>query len=159
MVFTGKTQPFGDGSPKKEISPKLFLSFDPKEKTVYQGESFTVNVLAESERKLLAADLFITFNPQALELENIKPGGFFASAKEFSQKIDLVKGEVFYALGSLEPAEEEGVLVSLTFKAKTGDQQGSIWIGKKTLVSAKEDQRVDIQLPDAGKYLILVRKQ
>lgn len=144
---------------KKEVSPKLVLSFDPKEKTVYQGEVFMVNILAESEEKLLAVDLFIAFDPQALELENIKPGGFFASAKEFSQKIDPVEGEVFYALGSLEPAEGEGILASLTFKAKTESRQGSIWIGEKTLISAKEDQKVDIQLPDAGKYPILERKQ
>jgi len=141
------------------VFPNVFLILDPKEKTEYQGRVFTVNVLAESEEELLAVDLFISYDPQVLELEGIKPGGFYPSPMELSKDIDEKQGKVFYAIGSLSPTSGKGILVSLVFKGKTGGKQGFVSIDKETLALVKGEKEINIKLPEAGKYTILKSTQ
>lgn len=137
------------------VSPNVFLILDPKEKTEYQGKTFTVNVLAESEEEMLAVDLFISYDPQVLELEGIKPGSFYSSPMEFSKDIDETQGKVFYAIGSLSPTSGKGILVSLIFKGKVGGKQGFVSIDEETLAPVKGEEEINIKLPEAGRYTIL----
>jgi hypothetical protein len=138
---------------KKEILPVVSLSLDPQEKTAYQGESFPVDIVIKSEEEILAVDLSLSYNPQVLELESIKPGEFFPSPKEFSKEIK--EGKVFYALGSLSSVSGQGILVSLTFQGKTGGKQGAVWLTEETLASVQGDKEVNIELSKEGQYSIL----
>lgn len=153
--FLGKVKTPQIPQSTKAVFPNVFLTLDPKEKTEYQGESFTVNVLAESEKELLAVDLFISYDPQVLDLEGIKPGGFYPSPMEFSKDINERQGKVFYAVGSLSPTKGEGILVSLIFKGKAGGKQGFVSIDEETLAPIKGEEEINIKLPEAGKYTIL----
>jgi hypothetical protein len=141
--------------PQEEALPKISLAFEPKEKAVYQGETFTLDVLIRGEEEIVGADLYFSYNPQATEIIKVSPGNFFADAQELSKEIDANEGKIFYALTSLTPKAGEDILVSLTFKGKLGGSQGLITIDEKTQIAIEKEERVDLELPDPGKYSIL----
>lgn len=141
-------------SEEKELTT-VTLSLNPSELTAYVGKEFTVNVLTQSEKKLVGVDLYLSYDPQVLEVSEIKPGDFFASAQELSKNINYASGEVFYALAGLTPKAGNGVLASFTLKGKLGNREGLITIDKKTQVAIQEEEKVTLKLPEVGKYNIL----
>lgn len=147
---TAKVKP----SEEKELTI-VTLSLDPSELTSYVSKEFTVNILAQSEKKLVGIDLYLSYDPQVLEIGKIKPGDFFTNAQELSRNINPASGEVFYALAGLTPKTGKGIIASFTFKGKLGDRESSIFIDKKTQVAIQEEEKVTLELPEAGKYTIL----
>lgn len=141
--------------PREEEVAIVTLSLNPLELTTYGDKEFTVNILVQSEKKLIGADLYLSYEPQILEISKIEPGGFFADAQELSKNINAVDGKVFYALMGLTPKAGKGILASFTFKGKLGNKEALIFIEEKTQVAVQEEEKVTLILPDAGKYTIL----
>ncbi len=147
--------------PKQEeqISlPKVVFALSPQKIIKNQGESFTVDILIQSEKNVGAADLFFSYDHQVLSLEEVVPGDFFSEPVEFQKINEEDKGELFYALGSFTPTAGEGVLASLTFMGKAAGEKGLVSFKTETQVGVqdgKEVSRAQLQFPEPGSYTIL----
>ncbi|MCL5095916.1 MAG: cohesin domain-containing protein [Patescibacteria group bacterium] len=144
--------------PKLPLSQKktanAFLNFNPRELTVYQNQELKIEVLLESEAKIVGADLNFQFDPTILEIKEIKSGNFFSGPQEIKKIIETEKGRIFYSLASFSPRAGKGILAELIFTPK---KPGSIEISltKETQIAAVKIDEVKIDLPILGKYTIL----
>lgn len=144
---------------EEEALSEVGLSFSPQKLTEYEGKVFTVNIVIDSEKEVVATDLFLSYDPQVLEIEKIAPGAFFSQPQELSKNIDRTTGEILYAVGSFTPTAGEGILASLTFKGKTGGGESQILLDGRTQVAVRGGEKISLKLPEAGKYTLLEIKE
>lgn len=143
---------------KEATSPDIILTFNPQEATLNLGEDFTIDLALKSEKKIAAADFFLSYDHQALNLKEVKPGNFFSNPKELSKEINEFSGRIFYALGSFVPTNGEGAIVSLTFKGKAAKKEAWILLKSNSQFVSQEGERVNFKLPKTGKYSLLESK-
>lgn len=144
------------GEAQKEIQKKelgdLLIALDPPKKEVFLGDSFALSVVGQTTGELMAIDLFLSYNPEVLKLEEIKPGDFFASPLEFSKDLKT-PGKIFYASGSLSPTKGKGTIATLVFKGKkVGESE--LHLEKNTIAALKGKEKIEIQLPSAARYIV-----
>lgn len=133
----------------------LTLRVDPSAKSVKPGETFTVSILGNTNKELLATDLYLTYDPKGLNVSTMTPGDFFTDPITFSKKTDTVKGEVFYAVGSLKPSNREGTLLTITFQVRETSQDTVVVLSEKTIAAREKGEEVTVIIQNQGTYTIL----
>lgn len=153
-------------TPPSEITPaeeavKINLSLNPSKLTRYAGDEFEVDVLLESEEKMIGVDLNFVFDVDVLAIKNIKKGEFFAHAQELKKDINNKDGQAFYAVGTITPVSGKGVLVTLLVEARRDleqSQEARITLTENTQI-ATEKTSVSLGSPVSGEYSILLINQ
>jgi hypothetical protein len=149
-------------TPSQEITPtreevRVDFTMNPSKLTRYAGDEFEVNVLLESEEKMIGADLNFVFDAHILAIKNIKKGEFFAHAQELKKDINNKDGQAFYAVGTITPVSGKGVLVTLLVEARRDleeSQEARITLTEDTQI-ATEKTSVSLGSPVSGEYSIL----
>jgi len=106
------------------------LTFNPTSATISSvGETTTMNIYVNYIRRLISAQLTLSFDPAIVEVSNVKTSGdgfFFTDADvfvvELIKNIDNVNGRVNLSIGGLKDeftgVSGNGKLVSFTLKGK-----------------------------------------
>lgn len=96
------------------------LRVNPAALTAQVNETLTLAIWAENVSNLTAFELHLTFNPAALEVQQVSSGGFVAEDFSVQNVYDNTVGTIDYAAAQMNrpPAQGSGVLLSLTLRAK-----------------------------------------
>lgn len=122
---------------KIEAKPKIFLSIS-KEQSATNSSNLIVKVSANSEKEILAIDIYLDYDQDTLSLVKVEPGNIFKDPLTFAKK--NTPGKIFYALGSLTPSKLSGDLLKISFKIKDPKKLNIshlITINSSTLASVK----------------------
>ena len=114
-------------SPQIETSPQAetSLPFEPEKINVEAKSVFPLAIRINSGQNLLAGvEIWLTFDPELLELASIIPADFFSSSAVINQKIDNQSGQASFVLlcPPQNPKQGEGNLALLNFKTKLAGQ-------------------------------------
>lgn len=132
----------------------ITLSFSPETSTIKRGQTFSVTVLARTDRTILATDLYLRYNPQAVNIIKITPGTYFENPTILYNKIDEAKGTITYSLGAVKPTGTGKSLIVITFRAKNTSGQNTLTFEPNTLISTKESDKETISITKPGTYTI-----
>jgi hypothetical protein len=99
--------------------PATVLSLVPAQATQVEGDIFSLDIqIGTNENQVYGADLYLSFNPQVIEVLSISPGTFLTNAQELGETIiDNETGRVIYSLASLTYGQGTGILATLNLKA------------------------------------------
>src|SRR3990170_3790774 len=107
---------------REKAAPATTLAFSPATKTAKVGDTFDVNVAINTGSNLvIAAELYLNFNPAVLELTTAVPGTFFPSPQVVGPTINNTAGTasfILYLPTSAAPKTGSGNVAKLTFRAK-----------------------------------------
>jgi hypothetical protein len=120
----------------------VVLDITTEASTIRIGDTFSVAIKATSKKPLLAIDLPMKYDTKYLTVKDIKPGTLFSNPIVFSKKIDESVGNIFFALGSVEPASTNGTVAIVTFSATASTNNASVELIKdKVVASVKGAQK------------------
>jgi len=110
---------FAAATPRSPVSVRLA----PAEMRLVAGDSFQVSVRVDARQKLSHLPLRLVYDPQALEVVEVRRGDFLGSESEAQVLADFATpGTVLVGasrLGEIGPITGSGTLLTLTFRALT----------------------------------------
>lgn len=135
--------------------PKMSLTLEPAEATFHTGQSFLATVFIDTETQTSGVDLFLRFDPENMQLDDMTPGSFFSNPMIISKMKRLDDKAIFYSLASTTKATGKGTLAKLTFLAKNATQNATISIDPRTLIAIKGAIGINLPSQIVGTYTIL----
>lgn len=94
------------------------LSLSPKESIKYLNDVFQMEILIDTGKNVVSGvELYLFFDPEKLEVENVEPGNFFENPNILLNETDQEEGAISFALGTFSPKSGVGSLATLTFRA------------------------------------------
>ncbi len=129
------------------------LSLSAPSASPTSGQEFNLAVNINTGNNIVvAAELYLTFDPAKLEAVNITPGTFLTNATNPKKQIDNVNGALAYAL--LLPTSQTakqgiGTLANITFKAKVPGEAAISW-SQNTLIGATSTNGLNALLKSTG---------
>jgi hypothetical protein len=87
---------------------------------IHVGDMVTLPIKAENIANLTAVETHLSFNPNVLEVVEIKNGGFVQADFSVQNTFDNQTGTIDYAVAQINraPANGSGVLFEIVFRAK-----------------------------------------
>ena len=135
------------------------LSFSPQIATFKTGEEFKVKVIVDSQENTLSgAELYILYDPVALEAEAVVPGDFFEKPNILLKEINSKKGEISFALGTFFPKKgSKDVLAEIIFETKPilEEKLTVLSFSPKTKLADINQEESVIKLMNSVSYTIL----
>ncbi|HAW50264.1 TPA: hypothetical protein DCX16_04890, partial [bacterium] len=122
------------------LLPPTFLRIIPSSNVIARGQEFNVDVRIDDIRDLAAAQVYLLFDPNTLEVKNITSGPFPPSSMNTYNT--NTSGCIYYLAGLLtDSASGSGILFSATFKGK---EQGtsSLKFGNNTILANTMSQSI-----------------
>lgn len=145
-VYTGKTPTTPTPEPGKEqvsfTKTTLVLSNDPTK--VAGSNSYEVPVTINSENKVSAVQLELTYDPKALSNVDIVTGTYFTDPTVLLKKIDEKTGRITFAFGlglGQNTVTGSGTVALIRFRPNVGFKTTEINFLPKTQVSAIDQRR------------------
>lgn len=127
---------------REKAAPATTLSFNAQTLSPDVGREFIVtSTINTAENQVVGVELYITFTPGVLELQEVTSGNFFNDEGGFNPSIDNELGTLSYIIWTEPasvPSQGTGALATLRFKAM---KSGSATIGytESTLVGAIQE--------------------
>lgn len=127
---------------REKAAPATTLSFNAQTLSPDVGQEFIVtSTINTAENQVVGVELYITFTPGVLELQEVTSGNFFNDEGGFNPSIDNEQGTLSYVIWTEPasvPSQGTGALATLRFKAM---KSGSATIGytESTLVGAIQE--------------------
>ncbi len=117
--------------PTKLSAAGTSISVSPATKTISNGETFSVDLILNTDSSTVGWMGGIIFDPTALRCNSITPGDFYAGASSLGEKpIDNTHGTIlnlnYVLLGSVKQQTTNGKLLTINFTAIKNDTSTSI---------------------------------
>jgi len=121
------------------------VSVIPQNQTVFEGETFTVNITVDPAEAIAGVQFDLTFDPSLITVEEVTYGGIFGSNYYFRNgTIDNDNGTIEGVAGSMTPVDggitSQGTFATVEFTAKG--------IGGISAISDIELSKVKVADPD-----------
>lgn len=82
------------------IAQTLNLDISPNPVAARVNNASTVEVIINTDKPLLVADLILDYDPAVLQVQKVETGDLFIEVQEFINKIDNAKGQILFTSGS-----------------------------------------------------------
>ncbi|MEW6620242.1 MAG: T9SS type A sorting domain-containing protein [bacterium] len=127
------------------------LRIVPSSKVIHRGTESTVDVLIEDVTNMAGAELFLSFNPDILEVSTITSGEF-PQGGMVVQRYDNSTGSIYYFVGLIGSATGSGVLCSIRFR---GEDEGtsSLCFGTSTTLRDASSNAIPFNKEDGIIYV------
>jgi hypothetical protein len=102
------------------------LNLSPSAASVKVGQEFTLTLQAQNVSDLMALEAHLQFDPAAMQVISLAPGGFLSPDFVVQEQFDNTAGTIDYALTQLNraPVQGSGAVLIVTFRALVqGEQQ------------------------------------
>jgi hypothetical protein len=149
LWISGKSlMPARENSPVSNVdenTPKtesITLKLNPQFVDISPNQTQEVYVDIDTPSPLKAADIFLDYDEEDIEILTVTPGEFLPSPIEVSKDLKTT-GRLFYAIASLKPQNGTGTLIKLTIRGlKSGQTQ--ITVNDQTTASVVGHDFVNI---------------
>lgn len=131
-------------SAKPVTNGTAILSFSSENLSLSIGKTTILNIQIDSEDKVAAVELNLTYDPQIVTIIDIKPADFLTDSDVLLKTIDNKKGVSTLAFGSLKPLAGQGTIATITVRSKTKGETALDLTTSRVAVSGSSDDALKL---------------
>lgn len=129
-------------SQARTVQAKTELKFDPAQLNLTPNQTTTVNLNISSTVNIFGTDLIIKYDPTAIIIDKVTPGGFWQQPQVLINQNDSSTGKVALSVFHYPARLGNGSVITLSLRP-IGNKNSTISLDKLTTFALEKGQKVD----------------